>query len=319
MRGGWRVRTVGAEPTPGFVPGLSRLPPPGGRQRPAHPLWSGFVRDSRVLWNGVERTPTYVDHGTLRLSFEAGDLEALGEVGGRSPEPSPGGGTSVAHNVRVVPPHTCTVAGPRLPRPVGGHARALRALLSVLRPHPAEPLHPPRPLRHPRSRPERHVQLQHGDRRGGEPERAPGDGRHLSPFPGIRRQPGAGRILLGHGGMGPGASLPDRGPHSPGELLRSRGPDPRAAGRPLDLSRPGGDRGGRPLRRGQYVHRFASGSPVEAEVSGLRFRYVVANPSTFLYLGPERPDGSGGFAVPERGDCPDFNDWHRDSRTGTPT
>jgi hypothetical protein len=44
---------------------------------------------------------------------------------------------------------------------------------------------------------------------------------------------------------------------------------------------------------GQYVHRFAATSPVEDELPHLRFRYIVANPSTYLYLGPERPAGDG--------------------------
>lgn len=62
---------------------------------------------------------------------------------------------------------------------------------------------------------------------------------------------------------------------------------------------------------GQYAHRFAATSPSEAEIPRLRFRYVVANPSTYLYIGPERilPDGVG-FAVPDRGACPDYNEWH---------
>jgi hypothetical protein len=62
---------------------------------------------------------------------------------------------------------------------------------------------------------------------------------------------------------------------------------------------------------GQYVHRYASGNPVEGEFPALRFRYIVANPSSYLYLGLERPDGSGGFAIPDVDACPDYNVWHR--------
>jgi hypothetical protein len=61
---------------------------------------------------------------------------------------------------------------------------------------------------------------------------------------------------------------------------------------------------------GQYTHRFAATSPAENGLPDLRFRYIVANPSTFLYMGPERADGEGGFALPDRQACPSYNDWH---------
>jgi hypothetical protein len=35
----------------------------------------------------------------------------------------------------------------------------------------------------------------------------------------------------------------------------------------------------------------------------------VANPSTYLYLRPERAT-EGGFALPDRGACPTYNTWH---------
>jgi pimeloyl-ACP methyl ester carboxylesterase len=62
---------------------------------------------------------------------------------------------------------------------------------------------------------------------------------------------------------------------------------------------------------GQYTHRFAATSPVEEEISHLRFRYIVANPSTYLYIGPERRSARGeGFEVPDRSACPTYNRWH---------
>jgi hypothetical protein len=61
---------------------------------------------------------------------------------------------------------------------------------------------------------------------------------------------------------------------------------------------------------GQYTHRFAATSPMEEGLPDLRFRYIVANPSTYLYLGPERADGKGGFEVPDRQACPNYNEWH---------
>lgn len=58
---------------------------------------------------------------------------------------------------------------------------------------------------------------------------------------------------------------------------------------------------------GQVAHRYAAGG---MDPMGVPIRYVVANPSTYLYLGPERADGSGGFAVPEVSACPDYQEWH---------
>jgi hypothetical protein len=61
---------------------------------------------------------------------------------------------------------------------------------------------------------------------------------------------------------------------------------------------------------GQYAHRFAATSPAAEGLSHLRFRYIVANPSTFLFLGPERPLPEGGFGLPDRDVCEDYNEWH---------
>jgi hypothetical protein len=58
---------------------------------------------------------------------------------------------------------------------------------------------------------------------------------------------------------------------------------------------------------GQVTHRYAAGG---MEPRGVPIRYVVANPSTFLFLGPERPDGAGGWSVPAPGACTDYREWH---------
>ena len=60
---------------------------------------------------------------------------------------------------------------------------------------------------------------------------------------------------------------------------------------------------------GQVVHRFAAGGSGVAALAGIRVRYVVANPSTYLYLGPERLVGSS-FGLPAGTACSDYNDWH---------
>jgi pimeloyl-ACP methyl ester carboxylesterase len=62
---------------------------------------------------------------------------------------------------------------------------------------------------------------------------------------------------------------------------------------------------------GQYTHRFAATSPAGELIHHLRFRYIVANPSTYLYIREERPSSSGaGFEVPDREACHNYNTWH---------
>ena len=58
---------------------------------------------------------------------------------------------------------------------------------------------------------------------------------------------------------------------------------------------------------GQVTHRYAAGGNDVA--SGLDILYVVANPSTYLFLREERPDGDG-YSLPDRDLCPDYNEWH---------
>ena len=60
---------------------------------------------------------------------------------------------------------------------------------------------------------------------------------------------------------------------------------------------------------GQVVHRYAATTEHTATDSGVAFRYVVTNPSTYLYLGPRREDAEGGFTVPDTG-CDDYDEWH---------
>ena len=107
-----------------------------------------------------------------------------------------------------------------------------------------------------------------------------------------------------------------------GHLSRPEGPAPRvssyaALDRILEMLL---DRGRFPAMQevvvtghsagGQVVHRYAATSREEEEArAGVEYRYVVANPSTFLYLGPEREGADGTFSVPGPG-CDDYDDWH---------
>jgi hypothetical protein len=60
----------------------------------------------------------------------------------------------------------------------------------------------------------------------------------------------------------------------------------------------------------QLVHRLVATSRSVTLNAGISVQFVAANPSTWLYLGPERATGRG-FAVPSPvADCADYDDWH---------
>lgn len=62
----------------------------------------------------------------------------------------------------------------------------------------------------------------------------------------------------------------------------------------------------------QLVHRYAVLNDADESLrkTGLILRYVVANPSSYLYLTPERPRADGrGFAPYERGICPTYTQY----------
>lgn len=62
----------------------------------------------------------------------------------------------------------------------------------------------------------------------------------------------------------------------------------------------------------QLVHRYAVLNNVDGSLrrDGLALRYVIANPSSYLYLTNERPRPDGkGYARYERGICPTYNQY----------
>jgi PKD repeat protein len=62
---------------------------------------------------------------------------------------------------------------------------------------------------------------------------------------------------------------------------------------------------------GQFVNRYAAGGSLAGTRPGLFFRYVVTNPSSYLYFSPERAeDGTTDvFSVPDVQSCPSYNDY----------
>lgn len=57
---------------------------------------------------------------------------------------------------------------------------------------------------------------------------------------------------------------------------------------------------------GQFVNRYAASTRIDDAVE-VSIRFVVSNPSSYVYFTPERPDGEGGFGVPENGDCDSYD------------
>jgi hypothetical protein len=65
---------------------------------------------------------------------------------------------------------------------------------------------------------------------------------------------------------------------------------------------------------GQFVNRYAASSPIDQAIRkpGVAFRFVVANPSSYLYLDERRVGSDGGLAVPSRDDrsqCRHYDDY----------
>ncbi|MFM0738873.1 alpha/beta hydrolase [Paraburkholderia xenovorans] len=62
---------------------------------------------------------------------------------------------------------------------------------------------------------------------------------------------------------------------------------------------------------GQVVQRYAVVTRGEASLTarGIALRYVVANPSSYVYFDASRPTASGEFAAFDAAACPSFNRW----------
>jgi hypothetical protein len=58
---------------------------------------------------------------------------------------------------------------------------------------------------------------------------------------------------------------------------------------------------------GQFVDRYSAISPLPDLLTGVRFRFIVMNPSSYLYPDNLRPAEDGNFVVPDSSDCPGYN------------
>lgn len=57
----------------------------------------------------------------------------------------------------------------------------------------------------------------------------------------------------------------------------------------------------------QVAHRYAVVAPASGAMKAARF--VIANPSSYVYFDDRRPDAQGGFVRFDRARCPDFDRW----------
>lgn len=66
---------------------------------------------------------------------------------------------------------------------------------------------------------------------------------------------------------------------------------------------------------GQFVQRYAAANSVENQFSKIKFRYIVANPSSYMYLDKTRLNFSSlntsnpEFNIPETSSCKNYNDY----------
>ena len=62
---------------------------------------------------------------------------------------------------------------------------------------------------------------------------------------------------------------------------------------------------------GQIGHRYAVLGNADEKLArlGISLTHIVANPSAYLYLTPERPIGGNRFVVPDLTGCPDYDDY----------
>jgi len=66
---------------------------------------------------------------------------------------------------------------------------------------------------------------------------------------------------------------------------------------------------------GQFTNRYAAGGVAQANLTPMRpdlsFRYVVTNPSSYLYLSPERAEAgtTNSFAIPDAAGCSWYDDY----------
>ncbi len=58
---------------------------------------------------------------------------------------------------------------------------------------------------------------------------------------------------------------------------------------------------------GQFVQRYSAITPMPDLLSNIHFRFIVMDPSSYMYPDNKRPAGGQNFAVPDTAGCPEYN------------
>jgi pimeloyl-ACP methyl ester carboxylesterase len=58
---------------------------------------------------------------------------------------------------------------------------------------------------------------------------------------------------------------------------------------------------------GQFVQRYSATSPLPDQLGSVRFRFMVMNPSSYMYPDNKRPTSNGDYEVPDSSGCPGYN------------
>ncbi|MBB3698619.1 hypothetical protein KMW28_15320 [Flammeovirga yaeyamensis] len=62
---------------------------------------------------------------------------------------------------------------------------------------------------------------------------------------------------------------------------------------------------------GQFSQRYAALNNLEEQYADITFKYMVSNPSSYLYINNQRySDADEGFITPVASDCPEYNNYH---------
>ena len=102
------ARTFTINPPPNPAPTLASITPSSAAAGgPAFTLTvngTGFVSQSKVRWNGTDRTTTFVSATQLSAAIPAADIATAGSAQVTVFSPAPGGGTSAARTFTINPP-----------------------------------------------------------------------------------------------------------------------------------------------------------------------------------------------------------------------
>ena len=58
---------------------------------------------------------------------------------------------------------------------------------------------------------------------------------------------------------------------------------------------------------GQFVQRYSATTPIPDMLTAFKFRFIVMDPSSYMYADNRRPLGDGTYSIPDTSGCPEYN------------